>query len=160
MDKWELHLGIGITLDIKLGVCPSLWVVTKYQCVGSPCWRDFCVRTGRMLRQYVRVPSSFLPCKFLLVVQLCFAYVAYLGFDFFPMTLDIWYRESYSGSCHIDCCGGDWSDSIHILGCKERPWFQLPWPLLVWCCASSHGLCSDSGIMIFKHCWFTCIMLL
>jgi len=38
--------------------------------------------------------------------------------EFILMGMWFVYRESYSGSCYIDCCGGDSSDSLHILGCK------------------------------------------
>lgn len=54
-------------------------------------------------------------------------------------------REGYFGICDLNNCSGCESHFVHILGCKQRPWFQLLGAFLVWCCICAHSFCPDSG---------------
>ncbi|BBH10269.1 Bax inhibitor-1 family protein [Prunus dulcis] len=54
-------------------------------------------------------------------------------------------EEGHFGVCDSDGCGCAWSHLIHILGCKERPRFQLPGTLFVWSYTGPNCLCFDSG---------------
>lgn len=68
-------------------------------------------------------------------------------------------RGGYSGICNIDGCGGYFTHSLHFLGCTKRPWFQLSWAFLVWCCNGPAGFCFYSGTWICLQCIFseTCV---
>lgn len=67
------------------------------------------------------------------------------------MRLEIEYREINSGSYHINYCGGDQPDTLHVLGRKERPRFQFYGPILIRSSIGSPGLCPDSGILVLKR---------
>lgn len=56
-------------------------------------------------------------------------------------------REGYFGICDLNNCSGCESHFVHILGCKQRPWFQLLGAFLVWCCIRAHSFCPDSGTL-------------
>ena len=101
--------------------------------------------------------GSFVVCSFppVFLQRDCFHRFALTKF----MCIFFVNKEGYFGVCDSNSCGGCGSNPVHLLSCKERPWFPLPWPFLVWCCPSSYGFCSDPGISILP-CLFSSFFLI
>lgn len=55
------------------------------------------------------------------------------------------HRKNHIGSCNSHSSGGDQLDCLHFLGCKERPWLQLPGPLPVWSSYGADGVLAYPG---------------
>ncbi|KAG4186781.1 hypothetical protein ERO13_A08G064500v2 [Gossypium hirsutum] len=65
----------------------------------------------------------------------------------FAIGLTCAFTQGDIGGNHTNSNSGSGSDSVHLLGCKERPRFQLPWPLFVWGSPCLYCFCFDPDIL-------------